>query len=255
MSEINRRDFLSTGAAAAGGAAIALGALGTSRARADEPIHSPQMLQALFPGAVNAQGEYTLPELKYEYGDVDAAIDEQTMRLHHSRHHQGYVNGLKNAEERLAEARETGDFGLVQHWSRQASFHGGGHFLHTVFWDSIGPGDGGMGGEPEGPLMDAIVRDFGSFDGMMAHFAAASNAVEGSGWGILAYSLAAGKLTILQAQNQQLLTQWGVVPLMCNDVWEHAYYLRYQNNRGAYVEAFPQVINWNRVARRFEMLG
>lgn len=265
MTDLNRRDFLSTGAAAAGGAALALGAFGAGNAHADMHgamheemhggmTHSRDMLRALFPGAVNEEGEYTLPELKYAYSDVDEVIDEQTMMLHHSRHHQGYVNGLKNAEAKLAEARETGDFSLIQHWSRQASFHGGGHFLHSVFWDCIG-GPEEMGGEPEGALMEAIERDFGGFDQMMAHFAAASKAVEGSGWGILGYSLAAAKLVILQGQNQQLLTQWGVVPILCNDVWEHAYYLRYQNNRGAYVDAFPRVINWTRVAKRFSLLA
>ena len=192
---------------------------------------------------------HTLPELPYAYDALEPHIDEQTMRLHHDIHHNGYVTGLNNAEEKLAAARESGDFGLTKHWEREAAFHGAGHLLHTIFWTNMGP-DGG--GEPGGELSEAVNGDFGDFDKFKSHFSAAANQVEGSGWGILAYRPFDGKLVILQAEKHQNLTQWGVVPLLVLDVWEHAYYLKYQNKRPDYTTAFFNVINWSNVEDRLK---
>ncbi len=192
---------------------------------------------------------HTLPELPYAYDALEPHIDEQTMRLHHDIHHNGYVTGLNNAEEKLAEARDSGEFGLTKHWEREAAFHGAGHLLHSIFWTNMGP-DGG--GEPGGELSDAINGDFGDFDKFKSHFSAAANQVEGSGWGILAYRPFDGKLVILQAEKHQNLTQWGVIPLLVIDVWEHAYYLKYQNKRPDYTAAFYNVINWSNIENRFK---
>ena len=192
---------------------------------------------------------HTLPELPYAYDALEPHIDEQTMKLHHDIHHNGYVTGLNNAEEKLAAARESGDFGLTKHWEREAAFHGAGHLLHTIFWTNMGP-DGG--GEPGGELSDAMNADFGDFDKFKSHFSAAANQVEGSGWAILAYRPFDGKLVILQAEKHQNLTQWGVIPLLVIDVWEHAYYLKYQNKRPDYTAAFFNVINWSDVEDRFK---
>ena len=192
---------------------------------------------------------HTLPELPYAYDALEPHIDEQTMRLHHDIHHNGYVTGLNNAEEKLAAARESGEFGLTKHWEREAAFHGAGHLLHTIFWTNMGP-DGG--GEPGGELSDAMNGDFGDFNKFKSHFSAAANQVEGSGWGILAYRPFDGKLVILQAEKHQNLTQWGVIPLLVVDVWEHAYYLKYQNKRPDYTAAFFNVINWSDVEDRFK---
>lgn len=204
----------------------------------------------VLPGYDHEKGEYTLPPLPYAYNALEPHIDEQTMRLHHSRHHQGYVNGLNNALKQLADARASGDFALVQHWSRQVSFHGGGHMLHTIFWQNMAQPANGGGGEPQGELAAMINRDFGSFDAMKAHFSAASAAVEGSGWGIMGYEPVGRKLLIFQGENQQKLTVWGIIPVLVLDVWEHAYYLRYQNNRGQYVQNWWNLVNWSDVARR-----
>ncbi|HNM47931.1 MAG TPA: Fe-Mn family superoxide dismutase, partial [Candidatus Sumerlaeota bacterium] len=106
----------------------------------------------------------------------------------------------------------------------------------------------------KGALAGQIAKDFGSHKAFWAHFAAAAKNVQGSGWGVLAWSYGGSKLVILQAQNQHLNTQWGIVPLLVLDVWEHAYYLKYQNNRGAYVDAFAKIINWERVGKRFDIL-
>ena len=194
---------------------------------------------------------HVLPPLPYPYDALEPYIDEQTMHLHHDIHHKGYVDGLNNAEAKLAEARKAGDFALVKHWSREAAFHGSGHILHSMFWLNMIAAAKAKPA-PDEALGKAIERDFGSFDAFKAHFIAASVAVEGSGWGVLAYRPADDTLVILTAEKHQNLTQWGVVPLLVLDVWEHAYYLKYQNRRAEYVKNFVNIINWDDVAARYE---
>jgi Fe-Mn family superoxide dismutase len=194
---------------------------------------------------------HELPPLPYDYDALEPYIDEQTMRLHHDIHHAGYVKGLNNAEAKLAGARKAGDFSLVKHWSREAAFHGSGHLLHSIFWPNMMAADEAKAA-PDGALGEAIDRDFGSFEAFKAQFIAASGAVEGSGWGILAYRPADDTLVVLTAEKHQNLTQWGVVPLLVLDVWEHAYYLKYQNKRGEYVKNFFNIINWDDVGGRYD---
>jgi Fe-Mn family superoxide dismutase len=231
----DRRDFLKSIPVAVGTAALMNGTLFSS---ADAQS-----------GMTNESGEYTLPPLPYAYDALEPHIDEQTMRLHHDKHHLGYVNGLNSTLKQLAAARENGELSLVQHLSGKAAFHGSGHILHTIFWQNMSP-DGG--GEPKGKLAAAIKKDFGGFESMKQHFISAAGSVEGSGWGILAYEPLGNHLVILQAEKHQNLTQWGVTPLLVLDVWEHAYYLKYQNRRGDYVKAFFNIINWKDVSERYE---
>ena len=192
---------------------------------------------------------HELPPLPYAYDALEPHIDEQTMRLHHDIHHNGYVTGLNNAEAKLAEARESGDFGLVKHWSRELAFHGSGHFMHCLFWENMGPNGGG---EPSGDLANAITQHFGSFEAFKSQFIAAANQVEGSGWAVLGCNCDHdNQLQILQSEKHHNLTQWGIKPLLVLDVWEHAYYLKYQNKRPEYTKAFFNVINWDDIAKRF----
>ena len=190
---------------------------------------------------------HELPNLPYAYNALEPHIDEQTMRLHHDKHHLAYVNGLNNAETKLAEARQKGDYALVKHWEREAAFHGAGHFLHCIFWENMSVD----GGKPSAELHKAIDARFGSFDTFLAHFKAAGAAVEGSGWVLLVKNVVTGTLDILTAEKHQDLSQWVTLPILACDVWEHAYYLKYQNNRGAYIESFTKIINWNDVSKRF----
>lgn len=195
------------------------------------------------------EGEHRLPELAYGYDALEPVIDEDTLKLHHGKHHAGYVSGLNLAEKMLKEARESNDYGLIKHWEREAAFHGSGHILHSVYWSNLSP-DGG--GRPGGNLGAALDAAFGGFDAFAKQMIAATKAVEGSGWGILAYNAVFGKLTILQAEKHQDLTQWGAIPLLVIDVWEHAYYLKYQNRRAEYVSNIFQVIDWKGIGRRFD---
>ncbi len=191
---------------------------------------------------------HELPPLPYAYDALEPYYDEQTVRLHHDKHHAAYVAGLNKAEEQLAAARASGDYALIKHWERELAFHGSGHLLHTLFWENMTPGGGG---EPDGELAAQIAQDFGGFEAFKAQFSAAANAVEGSGWGLLGWLPAFGKLAILQVEKHQDLTVWGVVPLLIVDVWEHAYYLKYQNRRAEWVSNWWNLVNWPDVARRF----
>ena len=190
---------------------------------------------------------HELPALPYAYNALEPHIDEATVRLHHDKHHAAYVAGLNNAEAKLSEAREKNDFALIKHWEREAAFHGAGHFLHSIYWENMTPNGGG---KPGGALMDAICSKFGSFEAFANQFKAAAVAVEGSGWALLVRNLATKQLDILTAEKHQDLSQWVTVPILVCDVWEHSYYLKYQNNRAAYVEAFMNVINWKDVEKR-----
>lgn len=192
---------------------------------------------------------HELPQLPYAYNALEPHYDEATVRLHHDIHHKGYVDGLNNAEAKLAEAREKGDFALIKHWERELAFHGSGHLLHSLFWMNMSPNGGGA---PSGTLAERINQDFGSFEAFKKQFSAAAVAVEGSGWAVLVWNPEFKKLEILQAEKHQNLTQWGVTPLLTVDVWEHAYYLKYQNKRAAWVEAWWNLVNWEDVAARFE---
>ena len=192
---------------------------------------------------------FYLPELPYAYDALEPYCDETTVRLHHDVHHKAYVDGLNKTEGKLAEARAEGDFTLIKHWERELAFHGSGHLLHSLFWQNMHPGGSGSA---QGILAERITKDFGSFDNFQKHFTAAAVAVEGSGWTLLVWSPYFGELEILQAENHQNLTQWGVIPLLTVDVWEHAYYLKYQNKREDWVEAWWNLVNWEDVLKRFE---
>ncbi|QPC46743.1 superoxide dismutase [Mangrovibacillus cuniculi] len=200
-------------------------------------------------GNVTPIGEHVLPPLPYSYNALEPYIAEEIMRLHHTKHHQSYVTGLNKAEKALQQARETGDFTSVKAESRELAFHGSGHYLHTIFWTNLSPEGGG---EPTGRLRKQIEKDFGSYQAFKSHFSEAAKAVEGVGWAILVWAAQPKRLEILQSERHMLLTQWNTIPILALDVWEHAYYLQYENRRPEYVEAFWNVVNWKNVADRLE---
>jgi superoxide dismutase, Fe-Mn family len=243
-----RRDFLATSASVgmSGAAILASSVIMPNEANAQGSTQGPTQVAAQT-GGVGKLTEHTLPPLPYATDALEPYIDKQTMELHHGKHHAAYVQGLNKAESELAKARAANDFALVQHWSRQAAFNGGGHFLHTLFWSIMAPNGRGGGGEPAGGLAEKLKDDFGSVEAFKQHFSAAAGAVEGSGWAILHYRQQDKRFVVLQAENQQKLSQWGATPVLALDVWEHAYYLKYQNKRADYVKAWWNVVNWSAV--------
>ncbi|KRD90963.1 superoxide dismutase [Bacillus sp. Root147] len=196
-----------------------------------------------------APGQHELPPLGYSYSALEPYINREIMRLHHSKHHQSYVDGLNKAELMLQQARNTNNFDLIKHWEREAAFHGSGHYLHTIFWEIMSPEGGGR---PRRQLLQQLQKDFGSYEKFMMHFSQAAKKVEGVGWAILVWSPRSRKLEVLQAERHQLLTQWDTIPLLVLDVWEHAYYLQYKNERDPYVDNWWKVVYWPNVEKRFE---
>jgi superoxide dismutase, Fe-Mn family len=244
-SAINRRSAL-----AAMGAMGVLGAVGGSALGANPAKRGNPMHNAL--GWNSTKAEYELAPLPYAYDALEPHIDAQTMEIHHSKHHAGYVSGLNNAISKLAAARDNQDAATIQHWQRQLSFHAGGHINHALFWTGMAPAGQGGGGEAGGSLRQAIERDFGSYQAFVWQFKQAAASVEASGWAWLVYEPMGGRLLISQMENQQKLLVTGATPLLGIDVWEHAYYLKYQNRRAAYIDAFFNVINWSAIQSRFD---
>ncbi len=198
-------------------------------------------------GAAFENGQYKLPPLPYGYDALEPYIDAETMRLHHDKHHQAYVNGLNHALKELGpnSAAESPSPPLLSGLEEDLSFNAGGHLLHTLFWSVMAPKSGG---EPQGDLADALTHNFGSVDQFRTRFASVAAGVKGSGWAILAHEPVGDRLMILQLKQHDLqLAPWAA-PLLVLDVWEHAYYLKYHNVRGDYVKAWWNVVNWPAVA-------
>jgi Fe-Mn family superoxide dismutase len=193
--------------------------------------------------------KYVLPDLPYKYNALEPAISEEIMRLHHDKHHAAYVNAANAALEKLEKGRAAGLQGVdVKAILRDLAFNASGHVLHSLFWTSMSPNGGG---KPGGSLADQINKDFNSFDSFKLELSNAAKTVEGSGWGILAYDPLPEQLLTLQAEKHQNLTVQGSIPLLVVDVWEHAYYLQYRNDRGAFVDKWWDTISWSDVETRF----
>ncbi|WP_368388333.1 superoxide dismutase [Schaalia turicensis] len=192
---------------------------------------------------------YTLPELPYDYAALEPHISGTIMELHHDKHHANYVGGANTALEKLEAARESGDFAAINLYEKNLAFNLGGHTNHTIFWQNMTP-DGQ--GRPEGELAAAIDEYFGSFENFQGQFAAAALGLQGSGWGILAWDALAGRLLTFQLTDQQGNIPVATVPLLMLDMWEHAFYLDYQNVKADYVKAWWNIVNWDDVAARFE---
>jgi Fe-Mn family superoxide dismutase len=194
--------------------------------------------------------KYVLPDLPYKYNALEPAISEEIMRLHHDKHHAAYVNGANGALEKLEKGRAVGLKDVdVKAILRDLAFNASGHVLHSLFWTNMSPK---AGGKPGGNLSDQINKDFGSFDSFKLQLSNAAKTVEGSGWGILAYDPLSEQLLTLQTEKHQNLTVQGSIPLLVLDVWEHAYYLQYKNDRGAFVDKLWDVVSWSDVEARFD---
>jgi Fe-Mn family superoxide dismutase len=238
-TQVTRREAIKL--AGLGAAALSIGGVAGRRAVAQAAMGEMTGMEAM-------PMPYELPPLPYAYNALEPVISEEILRIHHDKHHAGYVKGLNATLEKLDAARKGGDMASIQALSRELAFHGSGHALHSLYWTSMTPNPA----EAPAGLKMMIERDFGSMDAFKAQFLAATKSVEASGWGVLAYEPIGKRLLVLQAERHEDLTIWGVRPLLCCDVWEHAYYLQYQNNRGAYVDKFWEIIDWPAAAKRCE---
>ena len=201
-------------------------------------------------------GKYTLPEMPYAYDALEPHIDAQTMEIHHSKHHQKYTDGMNGALEKLSPELQDKDIEEILSNINQVpedvkgaiNFNGGGYDNHKLFWNSMKQNGGG---EPTGAIADAINDSFGSFAEFKELFSSKTAPIQGSGWGWLVYNPNSGKVEYKAMSNQTSPRTEGLVPLLGLDVWEHAYYLKYQNKRPDYIAAWWNVINWDEVNDRF----
>jgi len=198
---------------------------------------------------------YELPALPYDYNALEPHIDEATMKIHHTKHHQAYINNVNDAlkkhpeiPEQPVEALISNLAGIPEDIRMAVRNNGGGHANHSLFWTIMGKN---AGGEPTGELATAIASTFGSFAAFKEKFETAAKTRFGSGWAWLSYDKKANTLIVESTANQDSPISEGRTPIVGLDVWEHAYYLHYQNRRPDYVAAFWSVVDWSKVAERF----
>tara|TARA_R110002033_G_scaffold170565_2_gene213377 strand:- start:887 stop:1612 length:726 start_codon:yes stop_codon:yes gene_type:complete len=196
---------------------------------------------------VDDNGNFIQQNLPYPESFLEPSMDAETLHLHYTFHHGGAVKGANTDIENIKKHLETSDFDQADLWTRKLAYHFSSHVLHSIFWTNLT----NKKTEPKTELLKQIEKDFGSFDKLKGFIAKISKTVEGSGWGILGYQPYSRSLTLLQCENHQKLTQWGVVPILVIDVWEHAYYLKYKNKRADFVDTLLEIINWDNVADRF----
>ena len=204
-------------------------------------MHENQMLQ-----------KCSLPALEYDYDALEPVISAEIMQIHHTKHHQAYVNNYNLAIEKYHEAEARQDIEAMISIQQQIKFNGGGHINHSIFWTNLAPKSKGGGQAPTGELALAIQAEFGSLEKFIEQFNALALGIQGSGWAWLGYNKSKKRLMITSCANQDPLSTQNLIPLLGIDVWEHAYYLQYKNVRADYLKSIWQIINWQNVFQRFE---
>lgn len=232
--EITRRNWIAA-TALAGGMAFA----------SADPVLAMQQ------GGGGVEGPYTLPNLPYDYADLEPHISAAIMKLHHEKHHRAYVNGANEALGQLENVRRVGgeEIFRVRAITDALAFNLSGHVLHSIFWTNMSK-NGGGDPSPDSEIGKLIRRDFGSNAAFVAQFSASAVQVQGGGWSILAYDPLGQRLLVLHVEKHQVNLVPLLIPVLVLDVWEHAYYMQYQNLRKDYVKAFFNVVNWANVDER-----
>jgi Fe-Mn family superoxide dismutase len=232
---MNRKDFLKAGSLA-GAASLLTVNNAFAKNLADNDIDK----------LVDANGNYLHQPLPYAESFLEPYMDAETTHLHYTFHHGGAVKAANKDLQMIKKAIDENNFETVDYWTKKLSYHFSSHVLHSIFWTNLT----NKKTDPAGDLLKRIEKDFGSYDKLKGYLAATSKNVDGNGWGILGYQPYSDKLTILQCENHEKLTQWGVIPLLVIDVWEHSYYLKYKNKRADFVDALFNIINWDNTAYR-----
>jgi superoxide dismutase, Fe-Mn family len=198
---------------------------------------------------VDREGNFVQQALPYAADFLEPSMDAETMNLHYTFHHGGAVKAANNDLKKIREAMDSNNLDTVDYWTKKLAFHFSSHILHSIFWTNLTRKQTSPGGE----LLKRIEKSFGSYDKLKSYFSATANNVDGNGWGILGYQPYSDSLTILQCENHEKLTQWGVIPLLVIDVWEHAYYLKYKNKRANFIDALLPILNWDNTAERLDV--
>ncbi|MGE5555858.1 MAG: superoxide dismutase [Methanocella sp.] len=204
---------------------------------------------------------FTLPKLPYEYNALAPYISEEQLKLHHSKHHQAYVNAANALMGRIDEATKEStqldywvSYGYVKSLAKELSFNVGGHMLHSIFWENMAPQGSGGGGAPTGAIAELINNNFGSFESFKKIFNNAATSTEGSGWVALAVHPCIDRAFILQIEKHNVNLAPNLTVVMALDVWEHAYYIDYKNDRAKFVENFWNIVNWDRINKNLSLV-
>lgn len=232
---MNRKNFLKAGTLA--GAATLIG---TNNAFAQN------LASNNIDKLADANGNYIQQPLPYNENFLEPHMDAETMHLHYTFHHGGAVKAANNDLIKIHKALNDNNLETVDYYTKKLSYHFSSHILHSIFWTNLT----NKKLSPAGDLLKRIEKNFGSYEKLKIYLSKTAKDVDGNGWGILGYQPYADKLTVLQCENHEKLTQWGVVPLLVIDVWEHAYYLKYKNKRSDFVDTMLQIINWDNVSDR-----
>jgi Fe-Mn family superoxide dismutase len=194
-------------------------------------------------------GNFALQPLPYAESFLEPSMDQETLHLHYTFHHGDAVKAANKDLAMIKKAVDENNLDTVDYWTKKLAYHLSSHILHTVFWTNLT----NKKNEPSGNLLKQIETDFGTLDKLKLLISKTSKGVDGNGWGILGYQPYTKKLTILQCENHEKLTQWGVIPILVIDVWEHSYYLKYRNRRAEFVDNLFPIINWDNVAERLQV--
>ena len=242
---MNRKDFLKTSVILSG----------TSLLPSNNAF-SQSLQQSGLDRLTDKDGNFALQPLPYSETFLEPSMDQETLHLHYTFHHGDAVKAankdlqmIKKAVDENLPAGQAGSLETVDYWTKKLSFHLSSHILHTIFWTNLT----NKKSDPSGALLKQIEKDFGSYDKLKLLIAKTSKGVDGNGWGILGYQPYTQKLTVLQCENHEKLTQWGVIPILVIDVWEHSYYLKYRNRRAEFVDNLFPIINWDNAAERFNL--
>lgn len=201
-----------------------------------------------FDKLTDGEGNFTLQPLPYSENFLEPFVDAETMHLHYTYHHGGAVKGANKDLLMIKKALDENNLETVDFWTRKLAFHFSSHVLHTIFWTNLS----NQQKSPNGKLLSYIDKNFGNFDKLKLYLSSTSKNVDGNGWGILGYQPYSDSLVVMQCENHEKLTLWGVIPLLVIDVWEHAYYLKYKNKRNDFVDAVLPLLNWDNVASRLD---
>ena len=195
---------------------------------------------------VDENGNFSLHPLPYNENYLEPYMDAETLHLHYTFHHGGAVKAANKDSLMIKKALDENNLETVDYWTKKLSYHSSSHILHSIFWTNLA----NTKTTPSGDLLKRIEKSFGSYERLKMLIAQTAKNVDGNGWGILAYQPYTNQLIVLQCENHEKLTQWGCIPLLVIDVWEHAYYLKYKNKRTDFVDALFNIINWDNVAQR-----
>lgn len=214
-----------------------------------ESVFSQSLQQSGLDKLTNAEGNFMLQPLPYSETFLEPFMDQETLHLHYTFHHGDAVKAANKDIQMVKQALDQNDLETVDYWTKKLAYHLSSHILHTIFWTNLT----NKRSEPSGTLLKQIEKDFGSYDKLRALIAKTAKGVDGNGWGILGYQPYTQKLTVLQCENHEKLTQWGVIPILVIDVWEHSYYLKYRNRRAEFVDNLFSIVNWDNAAERLQL--